>query len=106
MKITRHVVTVTDFDENGNCDMKPRPLGIFNAEEDAYEFMLEDMRSYIDRNTDENGHCAFIMDDEDYEIHDEEWQNGCKYTIIPLEIELTDAEKRNAADELMGDLPF
>lgn len=106
MKISRFLVTATDYDENGNRSTKPRLLGVFNLEEDAYAFMLDDMHDYIDSHTDDEGNCKFILDDVKYDIHDEGYLNGCDYSVMPVEIELTDAEKRKCADELIGDLPF
>lgn len=106
MKITRFLVTVTDYDENGNCNGKPRLLETFTNEEDAYAFMMNDMQEFIDSHTDDEGNCPFVIDDEKYDIHDEDYQNGCDYAVMPVEVELSDAEKRKAADELIGDMPF
>lgn len=98
MKITRYIMTVVDFGQNGQCSGKAQILGSFKTEDEAKAYIDEDMRDFIDDNTnvDEDtgiAYCDYIIDVEAMSIHDEAYANGCEYNIEAININVDDELK-------------
>lgn len=98
MHITRYIASYISFDPDGQCDGKPRILGTYATEEEAREVVLEDMRNFIDEETDDEGHCSYVMDDVKLSVHDIDFANGLDYSVNEIEIELTEDEINEIGD--------
>lgn len=87
MKFSRFIVTAVDYDRDGQCDGKARILGAFRFEDEAKEFVTNDMHDFIDEHTSDQGFCPYILEDDKMSAHNDDWSAGCEWNIEEVEIE-------------------
>lgn len=80
----RWIVTACNFDIDGQCDDKARVLIACNSKEEAKNFILEDMREYVDLHADE----GMILDEDKMRVADDSCLNGCEWNLEEVEIDL------------------
>ena len=84
MKIKRYVVTAVDFDVDGHCDGKARVLAACKSKDEAKNFVIEDMREYVDVHANE----SMVMDEDSMQVCTDDRMNGCEWNIEDVEIEI------------------
>ena len=87
-KLKRFVVTAVDFDADGQCDGKAQIRTMLASKENAQNYVLEDMREYVDNHADE----GMVLDEAKMRVADDSCLNGCEWNIEEVEFELTDDE--------------
>lgn len=87
-KLKRWIVTAVDFDADGQCDGKARILTILASKENAQNYVLEDMREYVDNNVTRR----MLMDEDKMRVTDIDAGYSCEWNIEEVELELTDDE--------------
>lgn len=81
-----YVVTAVDYGDS--CDGKARVLGTFKSETEAKNFVIEDIKTYIDDNTADSGECPFIADfDKMSVIGSISTDFGCEWNIESVTIQ-------------------
>ena len=86
MKIKRYIVTAVYFDDEGHCDGKARVLAACKSKDEAKDFVIEDMREYVDEHANE----SMVMDEDGMQVCTDDCMNGCKWNIEDVEIEIVD----------------
>ena len=81
----RWIVTVVNYDTDGNCDGKARVLGVFKTREEAKNYVDEDIREWVDNNTGDICGCECDFDEMSawYDYDDTE---RCEWNIEEVEI--------------------
>lgn len=88
MKVKRWIVTAVDTDADSQCDGKARILTILVSKENAQNYILEDMREYVDNNVTRR----MLMDEDKMRVTDIDDGYGCEWNLEEVEIELTNDE--------------
>lgn len=95
LKLKRWIVTAVDFDADGQCDGKARILAILASKENAQNYVLEDMREYVDMHANE----GMVLDEDSMQVFTEDCMNGCEWNLEEVEVELTEDEVINIGTE-------
>ena len=95
MKIKRYVVTAVDFDVDGHCDGKARVLATCKSKDEAKNFVIEDMREYVDEHANE----SMVMDEDSMQVFTNDSMNGCEWNIEDVEIEIEDDDIQEFLDK-------
>lgn len=95
MKIKRWIVTVVDFDADGQCDGKARVLAVCKSEDEARNFITEDMREYVDERADE----GMVMDEDSMQVFTEDCMNGCEWNVEEVDIEIDETDVSDFCNE-------
>ena len=88
MNVKRWIVTAVDFDSDGQCDGKVRILTVLASKENARNYILEDMREYVDNNVTRR----MLMDEDKMCVTDVDDGYSCEWNLEEVEIELTNDE--------------
>lgn len=80
------IVTAVDHDADGNCDGKARVLGAFKSYDEAKNYVDEDIREWVDRNTDELRGCGCSFA-EMAAWHDYDDLNRCEWNIEEVDVQ-------------------
>ena len=80
----RWIVTACDFNVDGQCDGKARVLAACNSEEEAKNFIIEDMREYVDQHADE----GMVLDEAKMRVADSSYLNGSEWNLQEIEVDL------------------
>lgn len=80
------IVTAVDHDADGNCDGKARVLGAFKSYDEARNYVNEDIKEWVDRNTDELHSCGCSFA-EMAAWHDYDDLNRCEWNITEMEVQ-------------------
>ena len=84
MKIKRYIVTAVVFDVDGHCDGKARVLATCKSKDEAKNFVIEDMREYVDEHANE----SMVMDKDSMQVFTNVSMNGCEWNIEDVEIDM------------------
>ena len=95
MKIKRYVVTAVDYDVDGHCDGKARVLAVCKSKDEAKNFVIEDMREYVDEHANE----SMVMDEDIMRVCTDDCMNGCEWNIEDVEIEIEDDDIQEFLDK-------
>ena len=83
MKIKRYIVTAVNFDDD-YCDGKARVLATCKSKDEAKNFVIEDMREYVDAHANK----SIVMDEDSMQVFIDNSLNGCEWNIEDVEIEI------------------
>lgn len=90
MRLKRWIVTVVDFDQH---DSKACILATCKTRAEAMNFIVEDMREYVDVNSNED--TQLILNDQELKVTDLLGCAYCEWNIEEVEFELTEYEVFN-----------
>lgn len=86
MNVKRWIVTAVDFDVDGQCDGKARILTVLASKENAQNYILEDMREYVDNNSTEDSHL--ILNEQKMRVSNLLGCVGCEWNLEEVEIDI------------------
>ena len=95
MKIKRYIVTAVYFDDEGHCDGKARVLAACKSKDEAKDFVIEDMREYVDEHANE----SMVMDEDIMQVRTDDCMNGCEWNIDDVEIEIDEDDVMEFCDK-------
>lgn len=88
IKIDRFIVSAIDYGDS--CDGKARILFCSQFEDEAKAYVENDIKDYIDNNSDDDGNCCYIADFGKMKITDKDNENnGCEWNIEKISIEIS-----------------
>ena len=86
MKVKRWIVTAVDFDVDGKCDSKARILATCKTRDEALNFITDDMREYVDNNSNEDSHL--ILNEQNMRVSNLLGCVGCEWNLEEVEIDI------------------